>query len=123
MTHEEVDATVGKARREYREAKNELVTLKTKAHQTGQVAIKLHHALDHPADIKLFDGLPTFSIPNVSRPRQIVMFMEGEFNQLTQTFIKQLADDCQRVEQRCAALREQLTDLEGEDPESHAVGA
>jgi hypothetical protein len=123
MSEQDVDAIVGKARREYRDTKKELSALKTKAHQAGEVALKLHNALDHPADIKLFDGLPTFTIPNVSGPRQIVTFMEGEFNQLTQPFIKQLADDCQRLERRAAVLRKQLMDLEGEDPEDRAVGA
>ncbi len=48
---QDMDALVGTARREYRDAKKELDSLKAKAHKAGQVALKLHNALDNPADM------------------------------------------------------------------------
>jgi hypothetical protein len=57
MAEQEMDAAIGKARREYREAKKEMDALQSKAGRVGQFAIKLQNALGDPSSIRFLRAL------------------------------------------------------------------
>ena len=116
MTELDMDAVIGKARREYREAKREMEALRAKANQVSQFAIKLENALSDPSLIRFFDGRPMFTMPGAP-PRHFIVFTEAEFSQVTPSTIKQFGESFRNLEGRIEALRKQLIDLEGEDPE------
>jgi len=63
-----------------------------------------------------------FTAPGV-RARQFIVFTEAEFAQVTPSSIRQLGESFRSLEQRIGALRRQLVELEGEDPERDQLPA
>ncbi|HTA22237.1 MAG TPA: hypothetical protein VK763_01795 [Terriglobales bacterium] len=120
MTEQDMDAVVGKARREYREATKELAAVRAQANQASQFAIKLENALNDPARIRFLENTPgpgvVMRLPGTPQ-YHYVTFREGEFEQITPEAIKSLSAECQRLEQRVEVLRQQIISLEGEDPQ------
>lgn len=118
MTEQDMDAVVGKARREYREATKELTAVRMQASQAGQLAVKLENALNDPARIRFLENTPPTAVMRAPGIPQYnyVTFRESEFEQITPEALKSLSAECHRLEDRVEVLRQQLISLEGEDP-------
>jgi predicted trehalose synthase len=110
MTDQDMHAIAGKAREDYRNAKKELAALEAMAADLAGLAATLHKALLNPSQIQFFSGTPI-----VENGWEILA--DGLFHRLSADNVRKLADDIRRVRKTRDALRQRVTELEGEDPE------
>ena len=112
MTQEDQDRIVGQTRREYREAKQELAALTSKARKLGDRMVQIGSVLTSAPENLIFDGEShdgRFS--PILQPMPVV----GEFREIQSLLplTNQIRDTVIRIDK----LRQDLTRLEGEDPE------
>jgi len=114
MTQEDKDKIVGQTRREYREAKQELAALQTKAHKLGELLAEIADVLVKRPSSLIFenqghDGRFTMG---TSEP-----LTDAAFADITAAKLRALGDSIRSQIIKTGDLRKRLTDLEGEDPE------
>jgi hypothetical protein len=112
MTNGEQFELIGRTRANYKERKNELAALKAKAAKLAELAAKLAHGLQNPELIRWWSGTPL-----IGQRREHVIFTTAMFAELSEQNIKELSDGIAQLSKTIDAMRKQLTDLEGEDPE------
>lgn len=110
MTQEDVDAIIGKTRREWRSAKVTLGAFEVETRKLKEFVSALKDAVAQPDRIGFADhqrqdgGPPAFT------------FRDEQFNSLTPQYLRTLGDNIRKQKELIARLREELTKLEGEDP-------
>ncbi len=112
MTQEDQDKIVGQTRREYREAKQELAALTSKARKLGERMVQIGNVLTNAPENLIFHGEShdgRFS--PILQPMPVV----EEFRELQTLlpFTNHIRETLIKVDK----LRQELTRLEGEDPE------
>jgi len=112
MSENEQYELVGRTRANYKERKKELAALKVKASNLAESAQTLFHGLQNPELIRWWTGAPM-----IGQRGEHVVFTDMMFSELSQPNIKKLAEDIHRLKTTVDAIRKQLIDLEGEDPE------
>lgn len=112
MTNSEQFELIGRTRANYKERKNELAMLKAKAAKLAELAATLARGLQNPELIRWWSGTPL-----MGQRREHVILTTTMFTELSEQNIKQLSDGIAQSSKTVDALRKQLIDLEGEDPE------
>jgi hypothetical protein len=112
MTQEDKDKIVGQTRREYREAKQELAALRTKARKLGERMAQVGNLLVNLPEYLIFHGA---SHDARFSPAIQPLPIAGEFAE-TQNLLP-LTDQIREMVIKVDKLRKELTRLEGEDPE------
>ena len=112
MTNNEQFELIGRTRASYKERKKELDGLKAKAAKLAELAVTLTDGLQNPELIRWWSGTPLMG----KRPEHVI-FTAAMFTELSEQNIKQLSETINRLSTTIAAIRKQLIDLEGEDPE------
>ena len=110
MTDQEMHAIAGKAREDYRNAKKELAALEATAAELAGLAETLHDALLTPSRIQFFTGTPIMG-------SGWKVLADGLFQRLSADNVRKLSENIRRVTKTRDALRQRVTELEGEDPE------
>ena len=114
MTQEDKDKITGQTRREYREAKQELAALQSKARKLGERMVQVGRILvDHPENLIFAHEShdPRFQA-------RIELMNKGELAEAEE--LLPLTNQIREAILRIGNLRQEVTRLEGEDPE--AVG-
>ena len=112
MTQEDIDAIVGRTRRELREAKLVLGALNAKSGQIREFVDKLSRALKTPAGI---------IIDNQSYESEYVpmgstaLLSTSEFSDLNPASFRELSHEIREQTKKIAVLRKRLIELEGEE--------
>ncbi|GAC1433143.1 MAG: hypothetical protein NVSMB58_16400 [Terriglobales bacterium] len=120
MTDQERYAILGKARLDYAQAKKDLAALKSKAATLAEIARKVANGLEDPKNLRFLESGLQMSQAR-SNPG-IVLVAASDFESLTYAEIRQLHSEITRTEANVETLRQQLTQLEGEDPDPRRLG-
>ena len=112
MTNSEQFELIGRTRTNYKDRKNELAALKVKAGKLAELAATLARGLQNPELIRWWTGTPL-----LGQRREHVIFTTAMFAELSEQNVKQLSDGIAQLSKTIDAMRKQLIDLEGEDPE------
>jgi len=113
MTDSETHELVGRKRAEYRERKKERAAVRARLGELSNSAETIKRGLEFPELIRWWDGTPM-----IGRHPSHIIFTTAMFGELTEANIKQLCGDLKRLDAVIASLRQELTALEGEDPDS-----
>jgi hypothetical protein len=114
MTQEDKDKLTGQVRREYRETKQELAALNTKAAQIGENISRAAEALKNAPDSFIFEQQ---SHDGRFQPYREWLFSEKQFTDFTADNIKTLTSQIRDLTIKVGQLRTRVRELEGEDPE------
>jgi hypothetical protein len=112
MTDSEQFELIGRTRANYKERKQELAALKAKAAKAAELAATLARGLQNPELIRWWSGTHLIG----QRPEHVIL-TAAMFTELSEQNIKQLSETINRLSTTIGAIRKQLIDLEGEDPE------
>lgn len=116
MSESEQYELIGRTRANYREAKKELAASQMKAGELAKIAATIKAGLERPELIRWWEGVPMMGRPPGPGPGPVV-FTSAMFGQLTEKNVKELLDDLKKIEASISAMRTQLIQLEGEDPD------
>jgi hypothetical protein len=117
MTQEDEDKIAGQTRREYREAKHELAALQSKARKLGERMTQVGNLLANAPETLTFNQEshdPRF------QPALNPLATTGEFAEVHN--LLPLTNQIRAAILRVDKLRQELTRLEGEDPEGGDPG-
>lgn len=113
MTQEDQDAIVGKAHREYTEAKKQLAALQVRIDNIIAAASNLAHALAEPSRMAIPDEGQVVVGPAAMTS---FMFTDEVARQLSRDYIGQNVKEYKATKQRVNALRQRLISLGQNDP-------
>jgi hypothetical protein len=113
VTQEDQDAIVGKAHREYKEAKKRLAAIETMGGTIAQTASNLAKALADPSRIVVPAEGEAVVGPMVMTS---FVFTTELANQISHEHVKEIVADYKQTKQRVSSLRQQLLSL-GENPD------
>ena len=117
MTQDDKDKLAGKTRREYREAKHELAALQSKARKLGERMTQVGNLLANAPETLIFNQEshdPRF------QPALHPLTTSGDFAELHE--LPSLTNQIRAAILKVDKLRQELTLLEGEDPEGGDPG-
>lgn len=117
MTLAEQDALLGRTRREYREAKNQLGALKKLNSEIVAVARKLADALEHHPDRLMVGNLPQGSLAIAITDAKYIYTPEDSSRLSPESLFAHLGEYV-KVKERKATLRRELIEQGDDDPEA-----
>jgi len=117
MTENDRDAIAGRARREYREAKQQLAALQTEARNIGEMLSEVGKLLTQKPESIVFSGQ---SYDSRFSPGSSRLFEDSHFASATPEKLRHLANEVRQMILKVGRLREDVMRLEGEDPERPA---
>lgn len=113
MTEQDVDAIAGRTRREYREAKQQVAALRTKARSTGEFLSELGKSLiDHPESVVFSGQSIDTRFSSSSR-----LYEDSHFADIIPAALRNLTNDIRQTMIKALRLRDEVAKMEGEDPE------
>lgn len=114
MTENDRDAIAGRARREYRETKQQLAALQTEARNIGELLSEVGKLLTHKPEGIVFSGQ---SYDSRFSPGSSRLLEDSHFASAAPEKLRHLADEIRKTILKVGRLRDDITRLEGEDPE------